>query len=70
MSLQQNYIRVLANEASHFISAHPNAGLPNEFGEYDQSPEEMALDLRPFLEEQLINIIGAVVELPLNILNT
>ena len=55
----KNYIRVLANEAPHFISAHPNAGLPNEFGEYDQSPEEMALELRPFLEEQLINIIGA-----------
>ena len=55
----KNYIRVLANEAPHFISAHPNAGLPNEFGEYDQSPEEMASELRPFLEEQLINIIGA-----------
>ena len=55
----KNYIRVIANEAPHFISAHPNAGLPNEFGEYDQSPEEMALELRPFLEEQLINIIGA-----------
>ena len=55
----KNYIRVLANEAPHYISAHPNAGLPNEFGEYDQSPEEMASELRPFLEEQLINIIGA-----------
>ena len=55
----KNYIRVIANEAPHFISAHPNAGLPNEFGEYDQSPEEMASELRPFLEEQLINIIGA-----------
>ncbi len=55
----KNYIRVIANEAPHFISAHPNAGLPNEFGEYDQSPEEMASELRPFFEEQLINIIGA-----------
>ena len=55
----KNYIRVIANEAPHFISAHPNAGLPNEFGEYDQSPEEMASELRPFLEEELINIIGA-----------
>lgn len=55
----KNYIRVIANEAPHFISAYPNAGLPNEFGEYDQSPEEMASELRPFLEEELINIIGA-----------
>ena len=54
----KNYVRVLANTAPHFISAFPNAGLPNEFGEYDQSPEEMVAELRPFLQENMINIIG------------
>ena len=54
----KNYVQVLASQAPHFISAYPNAGLPNEFGEYDQSPEEMAQELRPFLQDQLINIIG------------
>jgi 5-methyltetrahydrofolate--homocysteine methyltransferase len=41
-----------------FVSAHPNAGLPNEFGQYDQSPEEMGELIKPFLEEGLVNIIG------------
>ena len=54
----KNYVRVLANSAPHFISAFPNAGLPNEFGEYDQSPEEMVAELRPFLQENMVNIIG------------
>lgn len=54
----KNYVRVLANSAPHFISAFPNAGLPNEFGEYDQSPKEMVAELRPFLKENMINIIG------------
>ena len=54
----KNYVRVLSNNAPYFISAYPNAGLPNEFGEYDQSPEEMATELRPFLQENMINIIG------------
>lgn len=54
----KDYVRVLANSAPHFISAFPNAGLPNEFGEYDQSPKEMVAELRPFLKENMINIIG------------
>ena len=41
-----------------FVSAHPNAGLPNEFGQYDQSPEEMGALIRPYLDEGLVNIIG------------
>ena len=41
-----------------FVSAHPNAGLPNEFGQYDQSPEEMGELIKPFLDEGLVNIIG------------
>jgi len=44
--------------ADQFVSAHPNAGLPNEFGQYDQSPEEMGELIKPFLEEGLVNIIG------------
>ncbi len=41
-----------------YVSAHPNAGLPNEFGQYDQSPEEMEALIKPYLEEGLVNIIG------------
>jgi 5-methyltetrahydrofolate--homocysteine methyltransferase len=54
----KEYIRVLAQKAPHFISAYPNAGLPNEFGEYDQSPEDMAAQLNSYLADGLVNIIG------------
>ena len=40
------------------MSAHPNAGLPNEFGEYDETPELMAAQIKEFLDEGLVNIIG------------
>ncbi|MDX1627729.1 MAG: homocysteine S-methyltransferase family protein [Fulvivirga sp.] len=52
------YLQVLAREAPFYVSAHPNAGLPNEFGEYDQSPQDMASQIEVFLEDGLINIIG------------
>ncbi|MEP2774119.1 MAG: homocysteine S-methyltransferase family protein [Fulvivirga sp.] len=52
------YLQVLAKEAPFFVSVHPNAGLPNEFGEYDQSPDDMVDQIKVFLEEGLINIIG------------
>lgn len=52
------HLEVVSNKAGFNISAHPNAGLPNEFGEYDQSPEEMAGQIKEFLEEGYINIIG------------
>ncbi len=52
------YLQVLASKSESFVSAHPNAGLPNEFGEYDQSPEDMAQQIEVFLKEGLINIIG------------
>ena len=52
------YLQVLNKEADFFISAHPNAGLPNEFGAYDQTPEDMAEQIKVFLDEGLINIIG------------
>ncbi|WP_104811565.1 homocysteine S-methyltransferase family protein [Aureitalea marina] len=52
------YLEVVANRSGTAISAYPNAGLPNAFGEYDQSPEEMAEQIRVYLEKGLINIIG------------
>lgn len=52
------YLQVLARESTFFVSAHPNAGLPNEFGEYDETPEAMANQIEVFLKEGLINIIG------------
>ncbi|MGM0692080.1 MAG: methionine synthase [Pseudomonadota bacterium] len=52
------YVEELATKADAFVSAHPNAGLPNEFGEYDQSPAEMAAIVAEFAESGLVNIIG------------
>lgn len=52
------YVETLAQVAECFVSAHPNAGLPNAFGEYDQTPEEMAATLRGFAEDGLLNLVG------------
>ena len=52
------YLQVLNEQAPFFVSAYPNAGLPNEFGQYDQGPEEMGEEIEEFLKEGLINIIG------------
>ncbi|WP_026106180.1 methionine synthase [Vreelandella jeotgali] len=52
------YLAELADKADTFVSAHPNAGLPNEFGEYDQSAEEMSSIVAEFAESGLVNIIG------------
>ncbi|MGB1017678.1 MAG: homocysteine S-methyltransferase family protein [Chitinophagales bacterium] len=52
------YLQVLAQKSNFHVSAHPNAGLPNEFGEYDETPEMMAAQIEDFLKENLINIIG------------
>lgn len=52
------YLQVLANKSTFYVSAHPNAGLPNEFGQYDESPEMMGSQIREFLEEGYVNIIG------------
>jgi 5-methyltetrahydrofolate--homocysteine methyltransferase len=52
------YLQVLANKSDFFVSAYPNAGLPNEFGQYDQTPEQMAAQIEVFLKENLINIVG------------
>ena len=40
------------------ISAHPNAGLPNEFGEYDQSPEQMQILIKDYIDNNLVSIVG------------
>ncbi len=52
------YLEELATKADTFVSAHPNAGLPNEFGEYDQTPEEMSEIVSEFAASGLVNIIG------------
>lgn len=52
------YIRQLANKVPFYISAYPNAGLPNYLGEYDQTPEEMAEQVSTFINERLVNIVG------------
>jgi len=52
------YLKRLAQNTSLNISAHPNAGLPNAFGQYDQTPEEMQTLIKDYLDENLINIIG------------
>lgn len=52
------YLDELSKKADTFVSAHPNAGLPNEFGEYDQDPDEMAAIVETFARGGMINIIG------------
>jgi len=52
------YLKVLSDKAPFFISAYPNAGLPNEFGQYDQTANEMAAEVEDYLKEGLINILG------------
>ena len=51
-------LRTLAEKAPYYITAHPNAGLPNTLGGYDQTPEMMLSQMRHFTEEGLVNIIG------------
>ena len=57
-SMMRPYLQVLNKKSPFYTSAHPNAGLPNEFGEYDETPELMADQIKAFFEEGLINIIG------------
>jgi 5-methyltetrahydrofolate--homocysteine methyltransferase len=52
------YLQVLDEKAPFFVSAYPNAGLPNEFGHYDQTPDEMAAEVEEYLKEGLVNIVG------------
>ncbi len=52
------YLQVLNENSSFFVSAYPNAGLPNAFGHYDQTPEEMGSQVESYLKEGLVNIVG------------
>ena len=52
------YLQVLNEKAPFFVSAYPNAGLPNEFGQYDQTPDEMASEVEEYLKDGLINFLG------------
>lgn len=52
------FLEGLAARAPYYISAYPNAGLPNSLGQYDQTPEEMASEVKEYIDEGLVNIIG------------
>ena len=52
------YLKELARRAPYYISAHPNAGLPNQMGLYDETPETMAPQIAEFIDEGLVNIVG------------
>ncbi|MFD2564241.1 homocysteine S-methyltransferase family protein [Aquimarina rubra] len=52
------HLEVLAQKAGFAVSAHPNAGLPNAFGEYDETPEQMADQIKEYMDKSLVNIIG------------
>jgi len=52
------YLGEMAAKSSHYVSVHPNAGLPNQFGEYDETPEQMAVQIKDFLDSGFVNIVG------------
>ncbi len=52
------YVEELSEKSPFYISAHPNAGLPNELGEYDESAHKMSLQIKEYLDNQYVNIIG------------
>ena len=52
------YLEEISAYSPWFVSAYPNAGLPNQFGEYDESPELMALQVKEYFDDNLVNIIG------------
>jgi len=52
------FIEELSRKAPFYVSAYPNAGLPNQFGEYDESPLQMATHIKPILQNNSVNIIG------------
>ncbi|MFT6941050.1 MAG: 5-methyltetrahydrofolate--homocysteine methyltransferase, partial [Cyclobacteriaceae bacterium] len=52
------YVQIMSKNSDVFVSAHPNAGLPNEFGQYDQTAEEMGELIKEYLEMNLVNIVG------------
>jgi len=52
------FLQEISNSVACFVSAYPNAGLPNQFGEYDETPEIMASQVKEYIDERLVNIIG------------
>ena len=54
----RQYLQILDKKAPFMVSAHPNAGLPNEFGEYDETPELMGTQIEDFLNDGILNIVG------------
>lgn len=52
------FVKQISEKANLPVSIHPNAGLPNQFGEYDETPEEMSLLIKEFLDKGQVNIIG------------
>ena len=54
----QPYLEVIAANTEFGVSAHPNAGLPNAFGQYEETPEQMAEQIQKYFDKGLINIIG------------
>ncbi|MCC5796962.1 MAG: methionine synthase [Methylophaga sp.] len=54
----RQHVEELSGIVTCHVSAHPNAGLPNEFGEYDETPEEMAVQIREWAESGFLNIVG------------
>ena len=52
------YLQEISKKSPWFVSAYPNAGLPNQFGEYDETPETMAAQVKDYFDEKLVNIIG------------
>ncbi|TYA69875.1 homocysteine S-methyltransferase family protein [Seonamhaeicola marinus] len=57
-NLLQPHLEAIASKTDFAVSAHPNAGLPNAFGEYDETPEEMGAQIEEYLKKNLVNIVG------------
>lgn len=57
-SAMRPHLQALAKASKFRVSAHPNAGLPNAFGEYDETPEQMQVQIKDFLDHNMVNIIG------------
>ena len=56
--MMRPFLKILSEKSDFMVSAYPNAGLPNEFGHYDETPEEMVEQIIPYFEDEMVNIIG------------
>jgi len=57
-NLLQPHLEAISSKTDFAISAHPNAGLPNAFGEYDETPDQMAEQIETYMKRNLVNIVG------------